>query len=96
MIVLNKKQIFKIMKMGEIEEGIQLLANIIARFYGYNRATEIKIGNDENVIHRPYGLRADSGKFYPHRTFAKFRGAHYETATTIVTISMQTIKNLFF
>ena len=91
---LNKKQIKRIEKSGE--NGIQLLANIVARAHGYHRATEIKIGKELKVSHSSYGLRSTSGKFYPGLTMSKFPyGGVYECAETRVTLPYKFVCDLF-
>jgi hypothetical protein len=69
--------------------------NSYVRRHGYGICNEVKTDPAVTTItikHRPYGLKADSGKFYPGLTYAKYRGAHYQSAwTVIVTPSMDAL-----
>jgi len=93
---LNKRQIKRI-KESETQKGIQILANTVARHFGYGSATEIKIGKELKVSHSSYGMATYSGKFYPGMTMFKWsKGGYYCPAKTSVTLPMNIVKELFF
>lgn len=92
---LNKRQIKRITD-AETEKGIQILANTIARKYGYGTATEIKIGKSLEVSHSSYGMATYSGKFFPKMTMLKWsNGGYYRSAETVVTLPVNIVKELF-
>lgn len=93
-LTINKKQIKRIQNAGD--NGIQVLANIVARAHGYNKATEIKIGKELKVSHSSYGMQTYSGKFYPGMTMLQWsNGGYYCAAETRVTLPVKFVCDLF-
>jgi hypothetical protein len=62
-----------------------------------SRCTGIKIvpNQELSISYKPYGLQSDyTNNFWPYRTWAKYRGAHYSSAQCFITGSISAIKSL--
>jgi hypothetical protein len=72
---LNKKQISKLNSIARKNRG-----SICNAAFFDEKVTE------PVVYHTPYGLATASGKFYPGRTWAKWRGGWYSPAFTKIVL----------
>ena len=78
------------MATGQTDNGIQRLANKIARAHGYGRATHIVVGTENTVLsHIRYGYRKYTTGQYVSNSYRNnfgWKNTYYQCAITEVSI----------